>query len=692
MVSPFPRISLALPLFAIALVLSDCKCHKDTPLQKAGVCASGAKSCSKDADCPDHDACTAEAGENCCEFAARTCKQSSDCCPGQICKRDGHCFDQRIECPNGDSDCGDPGSDRVCLTYTDGQGKTDQVCGYAPCDATHACDTGLSCFRGFCVASPPCSGHCDDGNICIPQTNTCWDYGDRCQISCGAGFLPMETDPNNIWDSCNNHAVTCECDELPPLTSNDLGRYSASTAMSDGHVAVSMYDGQYGDLVVRYYDNTGAVTATEYVDGVPDGGTIVAGPSGPRGGISDPGSNVGEYTSIVADSTGRLFVSYYDVDHGDLKLAIRGTDKSWTTQTVDSNGDVGLYTSIALDPSGKPVIAYFQRAGATGSTQCPGGDNTHPDLVTGVKLAKASSANPAHPSDWSTSFVECAAIPAPNCYGCGSGQVCVTDSNGNGVCSQSASGCGICGSGNVCANDGSGAACATLFTAKPLLNIPAGVGLYPSVAFNGSSIVVAYYDHLNKVLRAATGTGTLSPVTIDDGCSANASTCDDVGMFSNLAVEPGGQHRIAIAYHDATTRGLKLYLGTTLALTTNPSDAVIDDGHEPATGDGPSYVGGNVHLKFAADGTLWAAYHNSTGNDLRLAQHGTSSWTVKKKWTQGAVGWFASASQLTGATKLYIAHAQLHTKLQQGHPVKDTTPHLEFYDPTSGASSSDGGP
>src|SRR3954468_2613095 len=109
MVSPFTRISFALPLLAAALVLSDCHCGKTTPLRNTATCASGAKACTKDLDCPDHDACATQGQDKCCAFGPRTCSDTAECCPGQICKRDGHCFDQRVECPNGDSDCGDTG-------------------------------------------------------------------------------------------------------------------------------------------------------------------------------------------------------------------------------------------------------------------------------------------------------------------------------------------------------------------------------------------------------------------------------------------------------------------------------------------------------------------------------------------------------------------------------------------------------
>jgi hypothetical protein len=49
---------------------------------------------------------------------------------------------------------------------------------------------------------------------------------------------------------------------------------------------------------------------------------------------------------------------YYDETSHDLKYGY--VDASgWHTQTVDSAGDVGMYTSLALDASGRPHISYI---------------------------------------------------------------------------------------------------------------------------------------------------------------------------------------------------------------------------------------------------------------------------------------------------------------------------------------------
>src|SRR5262249_13073748 len=71
----------------------------------------------------------------------------------------------------------------------------------------------------------------------------------------------------------------------------------------------------------------------------------------------DSTGSVGDYPSALIADAGGLFISFYDVSNGDLKVAVRESGL-WTITRVDTAGRVGLYTSLTKVPGGYG-IAYF---------------------------------------------------------------------------------------------------------------------------------------------------------------------------------------------------------------------------------------------------------------------------------------------------------------------------------------------
>lgn len=672
-------------LFA-AGALGGCSCDDATVSSgDGGLCASGLKACKVDGDCPERHVCHKDktTGESCCTRTYRSCTEDSQCCPAQVCTTDGRCVDKFDECTVA-SDCGET-PDRVCQSWTDPALGSSLRCSYARCDDNGECPEGQACFAHFCVVNAPCGGSCPAGTACVPQGaggGRCHPYGDRCALEPKAGHLVVFTKPDSVFDVCLLSDLACEYAELPPLPAGDVGRH-ASAALAGESLVVAQYDGTYGDLVVSDHDLTGKRLKRVWVDGVPATGALVAGPSGPRGGIVEPGPNVGLYTSTAVGPTGVVYVAYYDQTSGDLKLAERGADGTWTARVVDGAGaDVGLYPSLVVDPAGNPAIAYFQRASVDATdVACAAAPDAPKSLLTGVRLARAGSPHPKS-SDWSIEQVDCAARPPPPCFGCQAGEVCVVDPDVTGatLCKATGSGCSpSCPTGQVCV---AGNTCAAQASATELLSVPWGKGLFPSLAFKSDVPVVAYYDRTRGNLVASrrdAASGAWVP-TIIDGEDAKGSDTGNVGAYPSLAVDGSGT--FLLAYHDLTRRGLRFWSGGTLApyaqQRSPPSTAFIDTGIADAKADGPAWVGANASLALAPGGP-YVAYQNSTAADLRLSSKTSTGWTLQKEWTDGALGFFSHAVALPSG--IAIVHTRIHAKISGGRPVADHQVRVEIFNP-----------
>lgn len=674
----------ALALVA-AMSLAGCRCRDR--LMEATACrdVKGAQenstakpwsACTSNDQCPDHHGCRAgkeSPGTSCCLFADRKCNTEADCCPGQTCT-EKKCYDKFLFCTT-DQDCGDRG-DRYCEVWTDfycggeGQAPCAGRCRLKACPAA-GCPQGQSCFQGECLADLPCGGSCESGKACVPSANFCQDYTSptgrpqaACPVSCLPGFLATFQDGRNIWDTCRLPEVACVCAELPPLRSEDLGRFSALAVDPKAEeLLVSSYDGQYGDLVVAHYGLDGQLRKQEWLDGFPSG-TPKYGPSGPRGGVTDPGDDVGRHTDVAVQGD-LAYVSYYDFTRGDLKLALRGGGGSWSTFRVDGqDADLGLYTSLAIDAEGRPAISYFQRGGGPGfdPAGCPAPAPTgEVAFITALKLARATRPDPG-PADFTITTVACQSRPAPACHGCT--QICA-EVGGVPGCYAPGSGCAGCGSSEACVMVGTEAKCATKFKPVLLAELEDGVGLFTSLAFAGNDALIAYMKR-----TASVPAGEKKPVSDGDLYAVRVSATGaagpqvlldsqgDTGFFPDLKLNPSGGG--AVSYHDFTTRKLKYYSGNDL-VPGLPIE-VIDSGAGPAGSGDAAMVGADSVLLFGpAPGQVLALYQDSTHGDLKLASR-ASGWKVLAPIrTEGAVGFFADAQIHQG--KVYASHARLRAKM-----------------------------
>jgi len=70
------------------------------------------------------------------------------------------------------------------------------------------------------------------------------------------------------------------------------------------------------------------------------------------------GGGVGWYTDISILDSEEVYITYYDVNAKNLKLA-KLINSKWYLETIDSIGDVGMYTSLAIDNNRNPHISYY---------------------------------------------------------------------------------------------------------------------------------------------------------------------------------------------------------------------------------------------------------------------------------------------------------------------------------------------
>lgn len=649
------RSTLTAVLFATAASLSACSNDKT---HTAG-CASD-QECINSHNGDSRWYCDATQNPPACSEAARECNTADDCCPSQVCNLQGHfCADKFTSC-TGAGSC--PVAGEICATI--GVRPMGLGCTFAKCSAAGTCaDSSTVCFNDYCVGAPPCNGGCSplDGEdrVCVTATNYCSPSPKEasCQRTCPTGQLLVLHDPNNIFDTCTLSTETCDCISLPPLVVHDVARHSG-LATAGTSLYISAYDGEYGDLVVHTYDKSNLATPTQstWVDGVPSSGTLGGDPNGPRHGITNPGPNVGQYSSIAASSTGDLYVAYYDVDNGDLKFTARygGVNATWTTPfTLDGSstatppgrtGDVGLYTSIALTSGNFPAIAYFQRGSFSGSTEA--GNTTKLLYIVALK------AQPAIRADWSSPIaVETLDKPAAPCNGgCTATQVCVGDINATGGsrCATPAASCTpACTGQTTCvAPAGTGSSiCATSLSAQLQTDLPQGTGLMPSLKFKDDLPVIAYYDSIHHDLKAVTGANVASGTTVSmpgfgqpvviDGADVSPAISRDTGRYPSVAIGPPGSQggRIAITFQDLTSQQLLLYQadtlishafhdGATITGTQTHNIHLIDDGKPAAnaTWHPQTFPGVQSSVAFTPSGAVAIAYQDGTLVDMNFIE------------------------------------------------------------------------
>jgi hypothetical protein len=368
------------------------------------------------------------------------------------------------------------------------------------------------------------------------------------------------------------------------------------------------------------------------IDGVPDE-TPTYDPSTWRGGISDPGPNVGAWTSIAL-SGGTARIAYQDRDMNVLKYAFETAPGTWQSYVVDAgNGaQVGEYASMIVDGSMNPAIAYL----AVGVDDGSGHRNTE------LRLARAANANPAM-SDWTMSTM--ATAPGSCAGACGGGTSCVQPATATDpqVCVTPTTDCtATCSDTEVC----SAGACLAAIPDPTVEEPPLGTGLYVSlVLLADGRLAATYYDGTRRALilgvESAAGTSTFAETVLD----GNVAT-KDVGMWSSAAVAADGT--VHVAYQDALGDQL-LYTTWTSAGPGVPE--VVDDGTR--AGDRPHPVGAAAVMHLV-NGSPAIVYQDGMLADVMLATLSGTTWSTSGLATGPLLdGFWIAATTGHGGTPVY---------------------------------------
>ncbi len=429
---------------------------------------------------------------------------------------------------------------------------------------------------------------------------------------------------------------------------DEIGRYH-DVAFNGGTLYVSAYDDSMGDLVYTELKDPTQTPSWQVIDGV-DLTESADMPGGYRFGISDPGPDVGQYTSIAL-SSGKPMIAYFDASNGALKFA-RGPhpfDVITVDQGSDASVDVGMYAALSLDSGGVPTIAYV----ASGMSA---GDHYTAEL----RVAVAANDHPAA-SDWSISTVDSTNI---SCAGrCGGGSACIVPAMVNGMpnVDPSTSTCvavdaapcaATCSATQACINQ----TCTDALQAPTAPDLVEGTGLFVQARRNSAGqLVLVYYDHEQGDLKMAVGSPGAWQVSFIDG---NDPTTD-VGQFATAAL--GSDDSVHVAYVDAISDRLlyKHVAGGAVPMTAD----LVDDGTRD---DGPHSVGAGANLALDQSGSPRIVYQDQQNADLDVATN-PGAWTHMGLET-GLAGFGFYPHQLYAGGKLYMTEFVYDRENGSGSP------------------------
>lgn len=444
-----------------------------------------------------------------------------------------------------------------------------------------------------------------------------------------------------------------------PLPMGLVGAYTSVATAKDGTIWVSGYNDApvtpnlpastlYGDLVVGRYDMGKSAVQWASVDGVPTpaSGTCPDNdPKGWRGGVLDPGPDVGLWTSMVLDQNDHPMVVYYDATNAQAKFATFDGN-AWSSYVLLSktSADIGRYAKM-ITVNGNPVVAFL-------GMEKGNGGYTRSRVIVG----RANTATPTSAAAWA--FEDAAVDEQTPCNPsfCDNGQTCVPTgvlgAGQIGQCVPTVSGCtpADCGTGKACVKVNNAATCVTAIGATDPKSYPNAVGDYVSLANGPQGLGLVIYDRVRGNLIGVSNAGGKWTATILDGQTGmntdpNRKDTGDDGIAANLTIAPNGDWHVAYVNGIQETLDYLLVPGGPPAMPF-PRE-VIDDGTDNGMPypDGVHVIGDDANLTLDSSGNVVVVYQDSTVGGLRyatgVASMGKHKWTAKTIAQQnGFAGFF----------------------------------------------------
>ncbi len=419
------------------------------------------------------------------------------------------------------------------------------------------------------------------------------------------------------------HDCKQECG--PALPFGMIGAYTSVAKAKSGKIMVAGYadatldeiaTGLYGDLVVGEWDPAKGAVAWETVDGVPPRteGCPTNDRRGFRGGETDPGDDVGLWTSIMIGEGDVPMVAYHDATHRSLKFAYK-TQKGWQSYVVfeKAKTDAGRYAKLVMLEN-RPAIVFLLVEPGSGGKQ-----------TSHIVLAKANAAVPDAIGKWALQDIyvdnETPCWPGT----CATGESCV---KGSRTCTKTIAGCTPdCTTGTACVADGGASTCVDVNVDPQVITVPDTIGAYISAAVGPFGLGVVTYDRPrgNLVAFVPQEDGAFGKYVLDGetGSRADGTAKDtgDVGLGASLAIGADGDWHVA--YVDGSREAL-IHLTARLGMTVVGRD-VVDDGYGvngvPFT-DGKHIVGDDAAIRIDDGNAITICYQDSSAGELRCASGG----------------------------------------------------------------------